>query len=1042
MKITKVSINRPTLIVVIFSVLGILGLLSFMNLNYALVPKLSFPTISVTTIYPGASPSEAEELIGKKVEDAVSTLEKVDRITTNSYEGVSVVAIEFQQSADVDKCFIEAQRKVNEIISELPKDARTPSISKIALDAMPIMRIGSSANMDPKDYFQFIKDHIKPALAKVAGVGQITTVGGDEREIKININQDKLKSYGLSLLQITSIIGSSNLDIPTGKIKETDGQYVVRLAGKLNSIEGLENIIVKKEASGEEVKLGDIAEIFDGIKSDNNINRINGQNSVGLLIQKQSDANDVEVSKGVKKAIKELEGEYQNINLKFDIAQDNTTFTLDSVNAVLKDIIIAIILVAFVMFLFLHSVRNSLIVMIAIPASLISSFIGMYVMGFSFNLLTLLAMSLVIGILVDDSIVVIENIHKHLEKGEKPFIAAYKAIQEIGFAAISITMVIVIVFLPISIITGLVGKLLREFALEVVFSTLLSLFVSFTITPLLASRFSKLEHFSKATVMGKIAAWSELVYKKLEQLYLSLLKWSINNKKKLILCVLIAFIGSVSFIPLGFVGANFIPQTDGGELSVSVELPSSASIQQTNLVVKDVENILFSIPEVKKVFTNVGASSEGLSTQSISYNAELNIILASKNDRKRSSEDISAEIKRRVSAIPGLKVRVGGVSILGSANLTTPIQIEVLGSSPNNVRITADTLLEILGKIKGTSDVRLSSESGKPELKVEIDRDKLAYYGLSIAEVGGTLRNALNGNDDYKLRINNTDYDIRIQLDEFDRAKTEDVNHLVFYNRDGNIVELNQFAKVVRTTGPSKSERLDRNYAVKLNSQAVGRSIGEIAQDFKEQIKDMKFPEGVKIRYAGDLKLQSESFSDLGLAALIAVLFVYLILVALYNSYLLPFVVFFSIPMAVIGAIVALALTGNSLDIFTLLGMIMLMGLVAKNAILLVDRSDAMKRGGLSATEAVMEAGESRFRPILMTTIAMVFGMLPLAFSSSAGSEWKSGLAWVLIGGLISSLILTLVVIPIIYIKFIEIKERFSSKRKKSDTEPILIVED
>jgi HAE1 family hydrophobic/amphiphilic exporter-1 len=542
--------------------------------------------------------------------------------------------------------------------------------------------------------------------------------------------------------------------------------------------------------------------------------------------------------------------------------------------------------------------------------------------------------------------------------------------------------------------------------------------------------------------MGKIAAWSELVYKKLEQLYLSLLKWSINNKKKLILCVLIAFIGSVSFIPLGFVGANFIPQTDGGELSVSVELPSSASIQQTNLVVKDVENILFSIPEVKKVFTNVGASSEGLSTQSISYNAELNIILASKNDRKRSSEDISAEIKRRVSAIPGLKVRVGGVSILGSANLTTPIQIEVLGSSPNNVRITADTLLEILGKIKGTSDVRLSSESGKPELKVEIDRDKLAYYGLSIAEVGGTLRNALNGNDDYKLRINNTDYDIRIQLDEFDRAKTEDVNHLVFYNRDGNIVELNQFAKVVRTTGPSKSERLDRNYAVKLNSQAVGRSIGEIAQDFKEQIKDMKFPEGVKIRYAGDLKLQSESFSDLGLAALIAVLFVYLILVALYNSYLLPFVVFFSIPMAVIGAIVALALTGNSLDIFTLLGMIMLMGLVAKNAILLVDRSDAMKRGGLSATEAVMEAGESRFRPILMTTIAMVFGMLPLAFSSSAGSEWKSGLAWVLIGGLISSLILTLVVIPIIYIKFIEIKERFSSKRKKSDTEPILIVED
>ena len=1015
MTLTELSIKRPTLIVVIFAALGVLGFFSFNQLKYELLPKISTPFITITTVYPGASPEEVETSVTKVIEDAISGIDKISTVRGTSREGVSFVSIELLMSADVNIALQDAQRKVNEVASQLPQDAKTPTITKFALDEIPVLRMGLTGTMPSREFYQLVKDRVQPRLSKIPGVGQITLVGGDEREIKVNIDAGKARSYGLSVLQITQAIKQSNLDFPTGNVKEGETQYVVRVAGKFASIDDLRNLVVGQSKQGGDIKLSDLAEVQDGQKEYTTISRIDGKTSVGVLVQKQSDANSVDVSKLVRAEIPKIERDFSSAGLHFDIAQDGSTFTLDAANAVKEDLAIAILLVAIVMLAFLHSIRNSVIVMIAIPASMVSTFIAMYVFDMSLNLMTLLGLSLVVGILVDDSIVVLENIYRHLEKGDDQRDAALKGRNEIGFAAISITMVDVVVFVPLALVSGLVGNIMREFALVVVFSTLMSLFVSFTVTPLLASRFTKLEHFTKQSVLGRFALWFEAFFERLTDQYMEVLTWGLNNRGKVQFLALLAFFGSLALVPLGFIGSEFIAVADRGEFTVTLELPPGSTLENTNYVTQEVERIIAQMPEVKKMFVNVGVSSEGLLGQTSNNNSELNIALVPKQERSRSTDEVGEAIKKEAARIPGVKVRVNPIGIFGTAN-QTPIQIAVNGTSYPETRKAANIVADIVRTIPGTADVRLSSEEGKPETRVEIDRQKMASLGVTLADVGATLRVALNGDDESKFRDGSNEYDIRIFLDEFDRSKTDQIGSITILNRKGQLIELQQFASIYQSTGPTKLERMDRNYSVTVFSQAVGRPSGSIGQDIKSRLAHA-LPPGISVAYLGDLKNQAEGFDSLGLALMAAILFVYMIMVALYDSYLYPFVVLFSIPVAMIGALLALALTMKSLSIFSILGIIMLVGLVGKNAILLVDRANQMRADGLDVRDAVMEAGRTRLRPILMTTVAMVFGMSPIALSTSAGAEWKSGLAWALIGGLISSLLLTLVLVPVVYVK-------------------------
>jgi len=1024
MTLTELSIKRPSLIIIIFAALGVLGIFSFIQLKYELLPKFSPPVVTIITTYPGASPNEVETGVTKIIEDVVSGLDKVSTIRANSQEGVSFIIIQFDYAANIDFSLQDTQRKVAEILSKLPAGCKNPTVSKIAIDELPVLRMGLTSNMPQKDFYQFIKDKVKPQISKIAGVGQVVLLGGNEREIKVNLDVQKLKAMGISILQVTQAIKSSNLDFPTGKIKDSDGQFIVRIAGKFNSIEELRNLVIAESRQGGDIKLRDVAEIEDGIKEYTNLSRINGVTSVGMNVQKQTDANSVEVSKLVKAEIAKLEKQYAKDNLKFNIAMDGSEFTLEAANAVKEDLAIAVILVAIVMLLFLHSIRNSIIVMIAIPASLISTFLAMYALDYTLNMMTLLALSLVVGILVDDSIVVLENIYHHLEKGEEKREAALKGRNEIGFAALAITMVDVATFLPLGLVSGIIGNIMRQFAIVIVCATLLSLFVSFTITPMLASRFAKLERLKSSTLLGKFALGFEKIFTRVGATYDKALRWGLANRGKVALIALSLFIGSLALAPLGFIGAEFMTQADRGEFAVTVELNPGSTFENTNFISQRVERMLSEMPEVKKVFVNVGASNEGLIGFSSNRVSELSVTLVPRKERKKSTDELTAEIKQKIQQIPGTKVRVNPIGIFGTAN-QTPIQIVVSGTKVEDVNTAAKQLRDVLAKIPGTADVRLSSEDGKPETKILIDREKMASFGLSLADVGATLRVAFAGDDDSKFRDGPNEFDLRINVDLLDRSRTEDIGNLTIPNKKGQLIELKQFAAVTRATGPTVLQREERNAAVTVYSQVMGRAAGSITNDLQAQMKNVKFPDGVDISFSGDTKSMNESFQSLMLALAAAILFTYMVMVALYDSFVYPFVVLFSIPVAMVGAFLALALTMKSLNIFSILGILMLIGLVAKNAILLVDRTNQKRAEGESVYDALIDAGKTRLRPIVMTTLTMVFGMMPIALSGSSGAEWKSGLAWALIGGLTSSLVLTLVLVPVVYSKVEEYREKF-----------------
>jgi len=1026
MKITELSINRPILVIVFFLTLIVIGIISYFGLNYELLPKITPPYISVATVYPGAAPSEVENSISKKIEDAVSTVEDIKNIWTNSHENLSLVMIEFDINADENRALVEVQRKVNSILSQLPAGAKTPELSRFSLSELPIFYMGVTSNLSPREFRYLLKDQVIPRMAQQKGVGQVTIVGGEEAEVRIELNAEKLKAYNISTLQVVEAIKSANTDLPAGKIQSLERETGVRIIGKFEQLEPLSNLVVGKNQSGSPIKLSSIANVFMGSKDAENISRLNLNDAVGLLVQKQNEANTVAVSESVRKTLKELEDEYQGSNLKFHIAQDGSTFTLEAANAVNKDLIIAIILVAIVMLVFLHSIRNSLIVLVAIPTSLVSTFVIMSAFNFSLNLMTLLAMSLVIGILVDDSIVVLENIHRHLVMGKDKKTAALDGRNEIGFSALAITLIDVVVYIPLALVSGMVGNILRQFAVMIAASTLMSLLVSFTITPMLASRFGKLENFGNS-LMGKFAKWFEAKFEKLIEAYSVGLQWALKHRITVVASALILFIGSLGLVGAGLVGSEFVSSSDRSQISVVVELVKGTPLTATDEVVKQLEEKISKMPEVQTIFTNVGASSEGFMNQSATNAAELNVALIPKDKRKKSATAICEEIKEITRSIPGVKTRISPIGLFGTAN-DAPVQLVISGADRDSVLAYANELANVVKNIKGTDDLRLSIQEGSPETKVIIDHQKVADLNLSVQEVAYAMRLGLTGDDDTKFRTPQRDYPLRILFDRNSRCNTTDLAGMSFISRTGQQIQLQQIASLQSSFGPSKLERTKRNNSVMLFANVIDRPSGDVGADIQKYLSENPVPKGLSIAYEGDLKMQDESFIKLAYAFIAAILFVYLIMVALYNSFVYPFIVLFSIPVAIVGALGMLALTGQSLNIFSILGMIVLIGLVGKNAVLLVDRTNAAREEGLSLYDALIDAGKKRIRPILMTDFTIVLGMLPIALAGGAGAEWKNGLAWAIIGGKISSLFLTLFLVPVIYWDVEKIKNKFVSK--------------
>ncbi|WP_019988073.1 efflux RND transporter permease subunit [Rudanella lutea] len=1027
MSVSEIAVKRPLLVTTVFIVLILFGALAYQQLSYNLLPKFEANVISVATVYRGASADEVETNVTKRIEDALSSLEGLDRMTSTSQEGASIVVVQLKNGVSTTLAQQDAQRKVEQILNLLPDGADRPILNKFSTDEIPVLRMGVTADMPPTALYDLIDKNIKPQLSNVSGVGQVNIIGGNEREIQINVNSEKLRGYGMSIGQVSQAIAAANTSYPAGQIETRESQYSIRFDASVETTNRLRNLIVARRANGSEVLLKDVAEVVDATTKPTAINHINARPSIGLQIQKQSDANAVSVSQLTQARIKQLEKQYDNVKLKFNIASDQSVYTLASADAVVFDMGLAILIVSVVMLLFLHSFRSAMFVLVALPSSMIPTFALMYIMGFSLNLMTLMALSLVVGILVDDSIVVLENINRHLEMGKDKRQAALDGRSEIGFTALAITLVDVVVFVPLAMTGGLIGNILREFALVVVFSTLMSLLVSFTLTPLLASRFGKIEVLNPKSLWGRLNLGFENMITRLTEGYGVVLQWSLGHKRWIFLGVIALMVGSIALVPAGFIGGAFMPQSDQGEMNVQIELAPTASIYQTNAVAQRAEQIIMKHPEVTNVFTNVGYSSNGLATASNSNLADLNVKLVDKKQRTVSTEGFGQILKDEVGRIPGVKVTVSPVGIVGAQQ--APIQIAVKGTNLADIRKAAAIVKKVTQAVPGTQDVKYSVKDPKPEVTVNLDREKMAQLGINAAEVGMALQNAFRGNDQSKFKQNGNEYDILVSLDRFDRSNPQDISRLTFMNNKGQMFELSQFARVEEQVGESVLERIDRLSSVTINAQVVGRPVGTVGTDIQNLMAKEQLPEGVSIQYLGQLQQQSDAFGSLGLALGIAILLVYFIMVALYESVVYPFVVLFSIPVALIGALLALALTMESLTVFSIVGMIMLLGLVAKNAILIVDFANQLKAEGHDVIHALLEAGKERLRPILMTTLAMILGMLPIALASGAGAETKNGMAWVIIGGLTSSLLLTLLVVPAMYLVVDRLIARFTRKK-------------
>ncbi len=1015
MGLTRLAITRPVVIVMLFAALAVLGYQSYRQMPVELFPRIEIPIVTVITTYSGAGPREIETLISKPIEESVSSLNGVKNVQSSSQEGLSSVFVEFNVGTDLEGATNEVRSRLDAVRGRLPRDTQAPVLFKASLSSVPVLVIGVSGSRPAFEVRQIAEDRIKDRVAKVTGVASVAIVGGQQREIQVDVDKTRLQAHGLSITQVAQALSAENLNLPSGGIREGRQEYAVRTIGEFKNLDDLLTVRLMT-SSGTPVLLGDVARVGFGFAERTELSRLNRKESVGIVIQKQADANTVQVVDGVARELARLRTELPS-DLITRVAYDQSTFLKDSLADVRLSLALGALLAVLVVFLFLHNLRSTAIVALAIPTSMVAAFTPMSFAGFSINMMTLLALALSTGILVDDSIVVLENIHRHLDAGELPRDAALNGRSEIGLAALAITFTDVVVFVPIAFMGGVVGQFFRQFGLTVATVTLFSLLVSFTLTPMLASRWfprrRREEHVDAQGRGARLCRSFDAFYTGLDHRYRSLLSWAVDHRRVVLAVGLAALLVVVPVA--GVLGFEFLPQGDQGQFTVTIETPAGTNLATTNRAVAQVEDLLAKQPEVASLFTRVGSTagavSFGPSSQGTNT-ANISVTLVDKAKRSRSDRQIIAALRRDAAGVPGAKLRFETEGFGGSG---APVQIGLLGDNFDILNRVATAIAARVKQVKGTLDVDTSWRVGRPELQVQVDRLRAASLGLSTGMVAATLRTAIQGSTETKFRTGGQEYEIRVRLPESERRAPEDVANILVAAPDGRPVYVKDVARVTLASGPTKIDRRDRQRMVIVSaSLAPGYSFGNVQREINKEIAAVPLT-GVRLRWGGQAEQLAESSGQLGQALFLSVVLVYILMAALFEGFLNPFIIMFSLPMALVGAILGLVVAGKTLSIISMIGVIMLMGLVTKNAILLVDYTNTLRARGYNRREAIVEAGPTRLRPILMTTLAMIAGMLPTALGLGPGAEFRSPMAVAVIGGLLLSTLLTLVVIPVIY---------------------------
>ncbi len=1038
MWLADTSIKRPVFATMFILALVILGLVSYPEIGVDLFPKIEFPIVNITTRLNGASPEIMDIDVTDKIEESVNTINGVKTITSTSAEGVSTISIEFVLERDIDMAVQDVREKVSLIRSKLPTDILEPIIQKVDPDANPVYYIALTGRKTIRDLSTYADEVLKDQLQRINGVGALRFIGLRLRQVRIWLDADKLRAFQVTPNDVMTALSRENVEIPGGRIEAATKEYTVKVKGEFPSVQEFNDLIVSWYR-GVPVRIRDVGRAEDGMEEQRSIVRFNGLPAVAVGIQKQSGTNTVEVIDRVKTEIEKIRKTLPP-GMVIHAAFDQSTFINRSIREVQNHLIIGGILAVIAVFLFLRNVRTTLISAVALPISVIATFTLIRAFDFTFNNMTMLALSLSVGILIDDAIIVIENIHRNIEIGMDPREAASFATSEIGLAVMATTLAIVAIFLPVAFMKGIIGRFFMSFALTVVFAVMVSLLVSFTLTPMLAAYFLRRRQHgndeeAQKSGQGRIRMkirragdFLEAYYRKTETWYRKLLVLGLRYRLSVLTGALIIFV--LSMYMTKFMGKEFVPPEDQSNFIIRLEAPIDYSVAESDRLFQQAEEIVRNTPEVVRVMYAQGLGTAGTGQVN---KGRMTVGLKKKSERKRSQEEIKAELRRRINQIPGLKGTAEDISLIGGGVRNVPIQYVVRGTDLSYLTDYMKQIVARFAKLPGVVDVDTSLEAGKPELRVTIDRDKAVDLGVSVADIAAAINVLISGEVDvtkFKDEAKGRRYDVRVRLNPQDRMNPGDIGKIYIRARDGRLVELANVVQIREGGAPSTIYRVDRQRAMIMYASLEKKPLGQ-AMDELNAIAAGILPLDYSAKYKGAADTMKESFGFLIFALLLGVLMAYMVLAAQFESFLQPVIVLLSMPLSFIGAFGALVLTGKTISIFSMIGLILLMGLVKKNAILLVDYTNTLRERGMSRREAILEAGPVRLRPILMTTFAMIFGMLPVAAGLGDGAETRSPMGVAVIGGLITSLFLTLVVVPAAYDLFDEWQEKIKSRRRK-----------
>ena len=1016
--LTRYSVTHPIGIFMIVLFFVVLGLYSYWRIGVELYPNINVPYVIVSVRYDGADAESVEQQITKPLEDALSSVSNVKHITSKSRTGRSDVTLELNFDADADAAAIDASEKVNRIRRKLPDDADDPVVEKRDMDAAPIIDLAVLSSHPLDEMYSMADNTFTNDFTKADGVSDVELHGGRSKEIAVKVDRDKLSYYGITMNDIISTLQKENKLAPAGSSYTDTRQTQIRLSAQYDTVEDIRKIHLTC-ANGAVIPISAVGEVVRQDQRVSRFARINGQDAIGISIYKNSNANLVSTADGVMKVLENMRAEYPDY--QFVVVNDSADYVRTALHNTLSTLIEGLITTGLVLFFFLRGWRSTASVIIAIPTSLISTFFVMYMAGFSFNMMSLMGMTLCVGILVDDSIVVLENIHRHLAKGEDAKEAAVAGRMEIGMAAIAITLCDVVVFLPIAFMSSMTGQFFKQFGLTIVFASLFSLFISFTLTPMLASKF-----FKNGVHVPDTKLWRtvEKIEQKMEDEYGLAIAWSFHHKKKLFGGVAIAFFLFMAMVPLGWIGMEYMPRTDESGFNVQIQLPTDASVERTDAVTTQLERYLAEVPEVKSYMAMVGGGS-GVNS------GRIRVSLIDRQDRSRDIWAITNEMRTWISeniTDGDVRIKEDQASVSGTAGGGLgqgggAFRLELRGNDMAEL-ITASEMAQQMLKsgAYGVSDVSCTYQEGLPEISLIPDREKLKHYGVTVGSLYDTLSSAISGagagvlpNDPLN---NGNDTDINVYFKGGESYRTSDLAAIPIKGQTG-IVRMSDVAALKDETGPITILRTDKQRAIIIGANPGGQDLNGLIQRFTKDLNQTGLPKSVNFRFSGQADSMRESFIELLSALLMGMLLVYMILSVLYESVKTSFIRMFSLPFGLIGSLLFLFLMNDTINIYSMIGIIVMDGVVAKNGTLLLDYTlTLMHQHGMAAKEAVIAAGRARLRPIFMTTFTMIVGMLPTALALTAGSETRSSMAWVIIGGLITSTLFTLLVIPMIFLFF------------------------